>query len=182
MGNIRDFKYKKIKNFFNKNELNILSKYCKNVVRNFLPDLNNLDNQSKAEPGFYSDPLMESMLINKLTLVEKESGLELFPTYSYWRMYTYNADLKVHTDRPACEISVTAHIEGADNQWPIIVEGKEIYTEPGDAVLYLGRELKHERKTFKQDFQSQVFLHYVDKNGSCKDEKFDKRQAIGQKR
>lgn len=181
MGTIKDFKYKKIKNFFTKKELIILSKYCEFKHRNTLPKINeSLDDLSPADRGYYSDPLMESILLYKKDIVEKESRKKLYPTYSYWRMYTYGADLPKHTDRPSCEISITAHIDGASNKWPLTVDGTEVFTEPGDAVMYTGIDLEHKREMLNDDFQSQVFLHYVDKDGENASYKYDKRNMIGE--
>ena len=126
--------YKVIKNFFNREELNILQKYCYNKL-----DDNKdytIDPQSFS-PAWYKDPLMNALLDTKLPLVEKESKLKLFPTYTYWRYYVLGATLDKHTDRHACEISVTACIKKYDN-WPIIVKNKSFELEEGDAILYNG--------------------------------------------
>ena len=174
-------KFKKIKNFFTETELAIFSKYCEYRHRNTIPtcDPPSNDLYPHGDPGYYADPLMESILLNKKNLVEKESGKKLYPTYSYWRMYTYGAVLPEHTDRPSCEISITAHIDGAPNRWPITVDDTEIFTEPGDAVMYYGIDLKHKRGMLNDDFQSQVFLHYVDQDGVNANFKFDQRNMLG---
>ena len=134
-------KNKIIKNFFSKEELIILQKYCYNKL-----DSNKdyqLDIQSFS-PSWYSDPLMTALLDVKLNLVEKESNLKLFPTYSYWRYYIFGGILKKHTDRPACEISITACIKKYDN-WPIIIEGNSLELKEGEAVLYNGCDQEHWR-------------------------------------
>ena len=154
--------YKLIKNFFSKEELEVLQKYCYNKV-----DQNKdyqIDNQSFS-PAWYSDPLMTSFLETKLPLVEKESNLKLFETYAYWRYYVLGATLRQHTDRPACEISVTACVKKYDN-WPITVEKTSFELEEGDAVLYAGCDQKHGRPgVYKGEGMAQVFFHYVNKNG-----------------
>ena len=114
--------YKIIKNFFNKNELKVYQKYCFNKLdksKNY-----NIDPQSFS-PSWYEDCLMNSLLYEKLPLIERKSNLKLFPTYAYWRYYTFGANLKQHTDRPSCEISITACVKKYDN-WPLIIEGKKI--------------------------------------------------------
>lgn len=179
MKTIKDFKYKIIKNFLSKEEINLLDKYC-----NFahLNNTNNFDSvqSNNYDTFFYTDPMAESLLINKLELVEKEANLKLFPTYSFWRMYTFGADLKPHKDRESCEISVTVQIKSCSTfKWPIIMDGKEIELEDGDAVIYNGTDVEHSRNELLGDFQAQVFLHYVDQNGPYKDFKFDKRECIG---
>jgi hypothetical protein len=163
--------FKLIKNFFNKDELKVYQKYCYNKV-----DQNKdftLDNQSFS-PAWYNDPLMNSLLDIKLKTVEKKSNLKLFPTYAYWRYYVFGASLLKHTDRPSCEISITACIKKYDD-WPIIVENKSFELEEGDAVLYAGCDQEHWRPgIYKGEGMAQVFLHYVDKNGIYRDHAYDR--------
>ena len=126
--------YKLIKNFFSKEELKVLQKYCYKKL-----DINKdyvLDGQSFS-PAWDNDPLMSSFLESKLPLVEKESNLKLFETYAYWRYYVFGGTLSKHTDRPACEISVTACVKKYDN-WPIVVEGTSFELSEGNAILYSG--------------------------------------------
>ena len=162
--------YKLIKNFFNQDELKILDKYCYNRI-----DKNKdyqIDCQSFS-PAWYNDILMNVLLDIKLPLVEKESNLKLFPTYAYWRYYVFGGSLDKHTDRPSCEISVTACIKKYDN-WPIVVEGTSFELEEGDAVLYAGCDQEHWRPgTYKGEGMAQVFLHYVNQNGPNKDHAYD---------
>ena len=162
--------YKIIKNFFSKEELKLLQKYCYNKL-----DLNKdyqLDRQSFS-PAWYNDPLMTSFLKTKLIKVEQESNLKLFETYAYWRYYVYGATLSKHTDRPACEVSVTACIKKYDN-WPLIIEGEKIELEEGEGLLYAGCEQKHGRPgTYKGEGMAQVFFHYVNQIGSNKDHAYD---------
>ena len=122
---------------------------------------------------------MESLLVNKLPLMEKETNLKLFPTYTYWRMYTKFATLKKHQDRPSCEISVTVTLHSTGEKWPIRMGNNWIDIAPGDAVIYEGCDIEHERKEYDGDGHSQVFLHYVDQNGKNKDYKYDKRHGVG---
>jgi hypothetical protein len=154
--------YKLIKNFFSKEELEVLKKYCYNKL-----DLNKdyrLDSHLFS-PAWYNDPLMTSFLETKLPKVEEQSNLKLFQTYSYWRYYVFGATLSKHTNIPACEISVTACIKKYDN-WPITVEKTSFELEEGDAVLYSGCDQKHSRPgIYKGEGMAQVFFHYVDKNG-----------------
>jgi len=163
--------FKLIKNFFNKNELEVYQKYCYNRL-----DQNKdyvLLNSQCFSPAWYNDPLMSGLLDLKLPLVEKESNLKLFPTYAYWRYYVFGGTLFKHTDRPACEISITACIKKYDN-WPIIVEGTEFELEEGDAVLYAGCDQEHWRPdTYKGEGLAQVFFHYVNQNGPNTDHAYD---------
>ena len=128
----------------------------------------------------YGDKFSESILLYCKDKMEKLTNKKLFPTYSYWRMYTYGSYLKEHKDRNACEISATIHVDGDKDDWPIIVGEKEYFTKPGDAVIYLGIEDSHSRKKFEGDFQTQIFLHYVDQEGPYTAYKFDKRNMLGE--
>lgn len=162
--------FKLIKNFFSDQELQVIQDYCFNKLDNDKDY--RLDNQSFS-PAWYNDPLMNALLKTKLPLVEKESNLKLFQTYAYWRYYVFGATLKKHTDRPACEISVTACIKKYDN-WSIIVEGQSFELKEGDAVLYAGCEQEHWRPgIYKGDGMAQVFFHYVNQNGENKHHAFD---------
>ena len=161
--------YKLIKNLFSEEELEIVKKYCYNKLdyKDYI-----LDSQSFS-PAWYKDPLMISLLDIKLPLVEKESNLKLFPTFTYWRYYVFGADLKQHTDRPSCEISVTACIKKYDN-WPLIIEGETFELEEGDALLYAGCDQKHGRPgIYKGEGMAQLFFHYVNQNGPNKHYAYD---------
>jgi len=164
--------FKVIKNFFSKEELNILDKYCYNKVdhnKDYMID------QQSFSPAWYNDPFMNALLNLKLPLIEKESNLKLFPTYAYWRYYVFGGSLAKHTDRPSCEISVTSCIKKYDN-WPIVVEGKSFELEEGDAVLYAGCDQKHWRPgIYKGEGLAQVFFHYVNKNGPYTNYAYDKQ-------
>lgn len=172
----KDFKYKLIKNFLIEKEIKLLKEYC--IIKHRLFFQNPDQNKQLWTTHFYGDPIMESLLINKKTKLEKEVGKKLNATYSFWRMYTCGDDLKQHKDRPSCEISVTIHIDGA-SKWPIYMDGKEVVTEKGDAVAYLGMELAHFRKPLEADYHTQCFLHYVDKDGPHSGYKLDNRLTYG---
>tara|TARA_R110000822_G_scaffold91624_1_gene211158 strand:- start:3981 stop:4535 length:555 start_codon:yes stop_codon:yes gene_type:complete len=175
----KDFKYKIVDNFFSKEELIILNNYT---------DIRHKDNRKSfdhvqsntMDTYFFADPLMESLMIQKQSLMEKETNSRLFPTYSFWRMYTYGAELLKHKDRPSCEISVTAMIGSDGTEWPIYMDGKPYNLNPGQAMIYLGCEVEHWREPFAGDWQAQAFMHYVDAEGVNADYKWDRRNFIGQ--
>lgn len=180
MGTIKDKKYKIVKNFFSKEEIKVLHNYV--FIKHRL-NITHFDmKQKNKDTKYYGDPLMESFLLTKFPLMEKETKLKLCPTYSFWRMYTKFADLKKHKDRPACEISVTAMIGSDGTPWPIFIGGKGITLKKGDAVIYLGCEVEHHREEFEGDWHAQVFFHYVDANGDNKEHWKDKRTLWGEER
>jgi len=179
MGSIKEFKYKIVKNFLDEKEIEIATTYSllrhKNNFTNFDEHHSSIVTNN-CDSFFYIDPFTETLLIQKTKLMEKESGLKLYPTYSFMRVYTFNSELKKHTDRESYEISVTIMLGSDGTKWPIYMDDNPIELSPGDACVYLGRDVKHFRKNFKGDWHSQIFLHYVDQNGIYKDFKYDKRK------
>jgi hypothetical protein len=173
-----DFKYKKIENFLNKEELSLFKDYFKIRHRTNIDGFDYVQSDN-LDSKFYADPLTESVLINKKSLVEKECGLKLHPTYSFLRVYTMFGDLKKHSDRPSCEISVTVCVDSVGKSWPIYMDNNPIILNPGDAAIYLGCEIEHWRDELKEDYQSQFFLHYVNQEGRHKNLKWDTRPFLG---
>jgi hypothetical protein len=179
----KDYKYLKIENFIDSKFLKILEQYT--TIKHRLPFNVYKDKSPNAEffnyeTSVYGDPLMETILLDKKNHVEQLTGKELLPTYSFWRIYTNCTSFPVHTDRESCEISVTFNIASNCEAWPITMDGEPIFTNPGEAVIYLGREVKHGReKELKGEYLTQCFLHYVDKNGPYASFEKDKRPAWG---
>ena len=167
MANLKNYKYKIIKNFFLKEELIFLKAYCFNALKQNTFNNKITNNNSPCTPSWYGDITMNTFASLKKPLIEKNTNLSLKETYTFWRTYIYGSTLKDHKDREACEISVTANIDHSE-VWPIHMDNKWLSLQPGDAVVYLGMEVLHGRKTFKGEYNYQVFMHYVDKNGLYK--------------
>jgi len=126
----------------------------------------------------YADPVMETLLVKVLPVMQKETELDLCPTYSYARLYKNGDELKRHKDRPSCEISTTIHLGG--EPWAIFVEGTKVLLEIGDMLVYSGCELEHWREPFDGNICGQVFLHYNHVNGPFAEKnKFDGRPMLG---
>ena len=84
------------------------------------------------------------------------------------------AQPETHTDRPSCEISISACIKKYDD-WPFVIENNILELEEGDGLLYAGCDQKHGRPgTYKGDGMAQVFFHYVDRNGPYASFAYDK--------
>ncbi len=141
------------------------------------------DEQVPGTPAGSGDWVMDGLLSDLLPAVEAASGLRLFPTYAYFRVYKPGDILKVHKDRPSCEVSITLCLGySAPAPWPIWIAGPNgrsaVSLEAGDALLYRGMECEHWREPFEGDHQAQVFLHYVEQNGPCAKWKYDKRPGL----
>ena len=136
------------------------------------------DDQIPNTYSHYADPVMETLLVKVLPKMQKETGLNLIPTYSYARAYKKGDELKKHKDRPSCEISTTINLGG--DPWPIFIEGTKVLLEVGDMLVYSGCELEHWREPFDGNICGQVFLHYNHVNGPFADKnKFDGRAMLG---
>ncbi|MGD9980390.1 MAG: hypothetical protein AB7H66_06525 [Hyphomonadaceae bacterium] len=118
---------------------------------------------------------------------------EVLPTYNYFRIYRQGDICRVHSDRPACEHSLSLTLGYSDAlAWPFEVGrgpisapgniedgfGAELYAaiamQPGDAVLYRGVEHRHGRiQPNPNRWSAHMFLHYVDRDGPHAAEAFD---------
>lgn len=115
------------------------------------------------------EPMFDTILERVWPTVESIVGEELLPTYAYSRLYTNGNKLESHTDRPACEVSLTVQLGRSHHYaWPIYVDNARYDLAEGDAVLYFGCEDSHWREECDGPdgyYSGQVFLHYVRKNG-----------------
>jgi hypothetical protein len=146
----------------------------------------------------YADIAMETLMLKCQPLIEKATGLKLYPAYSYARAYKKGDELKRHKDRFSCEISSTMNLGGDD--WPIYVsphenvgvsngkdithvskaKGVRVDLKPGDMLVYKGIEIEHWREKFKKKECVQVFFHYNDsKTPGAQNNMFDKRPHLG---
>lgn len=179
--------YVLVKNALNLDIVNIITQYALfDELQNFSPDGVQVPNAHSK----YADPAMESLLLHVHPLMEKNTGLDLYPTYSFYRVYRPGDELVAHRDRESCEISCTLSFnfsyDPKQHDWPIFMEGNKCSMAPGDLVIYRGCELEHWREKFdppsKEDWHVQGFFHYVDQNGPFSDFRFDKRNSIGESR
>ena len=157
------------------------------------------DQQVPNTYSHYADFAMETLLMKVLPKMQKETGLELIPTYSYARIYKCGDILKRHKDRPSCEISTTLNLGG--DPWPIFIDGTgqdtvideyknihkpnapkgtKVLLDVGDMLVYSGCDLEHWREPFEGNICGQVFLHYNHVNGKfAKTNIFDRRPMLG---
>ena len=127
------------------------------------------DSQTEESQSVYNYLPFLEILCQKCPEVSIAIGETVLPTYTYARVYKNGAVLEGHTDRNACEISLTVNLDG-DQEWPIWIEtpdGKEVRVSlnPGDAMIYLGCTARHWREEYKGDWYTQCFLHYVRSRG-----------------
>ena len=145
----------------------------------------------------YGNIAMETLMLECQPEMEKATGLKLYPSYTYARIYKKGDELERHKDRFSCEISTTMNLGG--DPWPIYLDptntdippenepykvignkGVKVDLKPGDMLVYSGCELEHWRNKFRGKKCVQVFLHYNNrKTPGAKDNMFDKRPHLG---
>jgi hypothetical protein len=185
VNNFKNYGYCILKNAISSELRDFITQYA---LFDEMQDFAGNDQQVPDAHSKYSDPVMETMLLHLLPVMEENTGLKLYPTYSYYRVYRDGDSLEKHIDRNSCEISATLCFNFNYNieqyMWPIFMDGNKVEQNPGDLVIYKGCELTHWRDTFlspsKDSWQVQGFFHFVDANGKNAEWKYDKRIGIGE--
>lgn len=133
----------------------------------------------------YRDPVGESLLVKTTEQLGQVVGCDLIPTYSFTVLYPPGADLPSHTDRPACEFSVSltiANRHGAvdADPWPLYLADPDggapvaLVLGPGDFVVYRGGDLAHFREPQPEGRHNySLLLHYVNADGPFREYAWD---------
>ena len=158
----------------------LISKQFANVLYNYTIVSDGFSDEdtvlgSKYE---YYNPLMNLLLSELKPDIEEIYGKKLHETYALYRVYSQGMELKKHTDRPACEVSVSIFLGCNFNwQWPIFVDGVPYGLSQGEGILYKGCEEMHWREPLvyvpklgeeQREVSlthSQLFLHYIEAGG-----------------
>jgi len=94
--NINNFNqngYVVVKNVLNKEFLDFITQYTLfDEIQDFNPDLN----QVIGAHAKYADPVMESLLVLLQKTIEENTGLSVYPTYSFYRVYRPGNELFPH--------------------------------------------------------------------------------------
>jgi len=197
--------YIKIENFIPKETANLLYFHVKNNVKRLayleqkdLLDSNERQNyygvwgdeQAPGKFSRYGDPIFDDLCEKSTSIVSDMTGVELVPTYTYHRLYTYGSVLEKHIYRKSCEVSTTlclgydiSNLKDKNYNWAMYVSNKNnnnvpVYLNPGDMLVYRGCDLEHWREKFEGVHHAQVFLHYNEKDG-FHNNKFDSRPLMG---
>jgi hypothetical protein len=145
------------------------------------------DDQCPSSLSLGGDTALDAVLEWIRPEVSRLVGFELAPTYSYTRQYVKGEVLDRHTDRDACEISVTVSIQIPKGAGPSVVHLKppnlretKVEMYEGDGCVYAGTEVEHWRERFRVGGYIQLFLHFIAKHGRHYPELvFDERECLG---
>ena len=156
---------------------------------------NNLLTKPAIEVYSLEYPPMAAFLWGLTPRVTQIAGCELIPSYAYFRIYQKGDICRVHSDRQACEHSLSLTVElGDDIPWALSLEkrhldaplvavdadfGDEPYSaipmSAGDAVMYRGVNHRHGRlEPNPNSWSAHLFLHWVDAAGPYVDHAFDR--------
>ncbi|MGF1549174.1 MAG: hypothetical protein ACFBQW_01360 [Sphingomonadaceae bacterium] len=146
--------------------------------------------------GYRYKPMI-SFLWGMTPAMIEVTGRDLLPTYCFFRIYQEGDICRVHSDRGACEHSLSLTLAYSDGKpWPLqiaaapvsearpIADGFDaddcsaVPMRPGDAVLYKGVQYRHGRTVPNPNrWSAHLFLHWVDRDGPYRDCAFDARLA-----
>jgi hypothetical protein len=145
------------------------------------------DAQCPSSFSLGGDPALDAVLEWIRPEISRLVGFELAPTYSYTRRYAKGEKLARHTDRAACEVSVTASIEIPRRAGPSVIflnnpdsAETKVKMFEGDGCIYAGTEVEHWRDRFRVEGYVQLFLHFIAKHGRNYPQlMFDGRERLG---
>ncbi len=146
-------------------------------------------------------PFLLTFLWGLTPTIQELVGARLLPTYSYFRTYQRGDVCRVHSDRHACEHSLSLTLAYSDGiEWPLSVarsplpEGETLPIHddfggdasiafpmsPGDGVLYRGVAHRHGRVVPNPNrWSAHLFMHWIDRDGPYRQQAFDGKNVIG---
>lgn len=155
-------------------------------IENIDPNQTIFNNDPQVTNSFawYSPVGFEALLQYIRPKMQEITGKRLYPCYSYARIYYNGATMATHVDRPSCQYSCTMTIEVDKNPWEIWITGLDgkdasVDLDIGDMLVYRGDKLAHWRNEYKENYQIQVFMHFVDVEGEFANQKYDARPMLG---
>ncbi len=129
------------------------------------------DGQSPRRYVAYNEPVTRFFHRGIASTLEAVAGEPIKPSYVYLASYLSGAELKKHTDRPQCEVSVTLSLDFSPEPelatpWPIHLDTPAstvtVYQALGDGLAYRGTRLPHYRHVLGEGQTStSIFFHYV---------------------
>lgn len=153
----------KIPNLISNEECKIISKnYFDMIEKNEIY----FDQRCPESPAFYN-PYIAPYIRDRIhTRIENVLQKNLHFTFSYGRIYKKGHTLPKHKDRRACEYAISITLDRSEeSDWPIFFENEEYNPHVGDGLLYKGHETYHWRNPLSYEWQTGLFIFYVDKDG-----------------
>jgi len=87
--------------------------------------IDKIEDQVSGSLARYNHPKFKEAHYEIMKFLEEYIGEKLYPTYYYDRFYFKNQKLEKHTDRGACEVSISINISNnLDYDWPLMFENQ----------------------------------------------------------
>jgi hypothetical protein len=132
-------------------------------------------------------------------IIAERTGADILPSFSFFRLYFEGDICRVHSDRAACEVSLSLTLGYSEGRpWALSVSsapaqemlapsedfGGEPHSafvmQPGDAVLYCGSGYRHGRLTPNPNrWSAHLFLQWVRRGGPHEGEAFERLDLGG---
>ena len=147
--------------------LGALRRYYRRMVRTGGMPLG--DSGSPLRHVAYNESVARSFHWQIAGVVSAAAGTAVRPTFAYVAAYQGGADLETHTDRAQCQYAVSLLLDFVpeireQSPWPLVMHthrgAQNIWQSLGDAVLYRGTEIPHERARLASDASSTSLLFY----------------------
>lgn len=177
--NYYDFGYKTYRSFLSEEDFSEIKKNYQKVASDKFYTFFDIDKTRgrtiRADnPVEYLD-LLKGSVKDRL---ENELETELEPSYTYQLTYLNNSYMIPHVDKPACDITLSIHIESnipdlvKNSVFPLwLLDYNNNFVKfnmnPNDAILYNGPKVVHWRNPLSfsgEVFYNQVMFHYRRKN------------------
>ena len=130
------------------------------------------DEQTSRRYVAYDEPVTQFFHRQLTRIVSDMVRRVVVPSYSYLAFYQGGAVLEPHTDREACEYTLSVCIDATPDPqtygaWPLnlmTADGPVAVTQGiGDGLLFRGRELTHWRDRLPDGYTaSSILFHFVD--------------------
>jgi len=135
-----------------------------------------LEAQVEGSVACYWHPQYRDVHSHIRLKLEKIIGKKLFNTYYYDRFYFPGQELKIHCDRPSCEISVSVHVSSnVKEPWKLWIktpdiddvkgENHSVILDVGDGMIYKGCERPHWREPLPKEYERKWYGKKVEKEG-----------------
>jgi hypothetical protein len=130
------------------------------------------DEQTPGRYVCYDEPMTRFVHQQLARTISDVARRVLVPSYSYLSLYQGGATLDPHTDREACEYTLSLCTDATPDPlthgaWPLNVmtaAGPQAFTQDiGDALLFRGRYLTHWRDRLPEGYtSSSILFHFIE--------------------
>lgn len=156
-----------IDSFARPRELAALQRYCDAVYeRGFLDG--DRDDDGRRRRHVFNDPNLGWLLARAASYVDALVPEPIAATYSFLAFYEGGGRLPRHRDKAHCQFTISLAVRtpgatgGSDGGWPLLLgNGEAVCWNEGQAVLFDGRALAHERPALPDDAAATYIVLHV---------------------